>query len=286
MKVSVIIPAHNEARYIEGCIQSLMKQTVKADEIILINNNSTDKTVQIAKKFPIKIINEKKQGITLARNRGFNSAKYEIIARTDADTILPANWIKKIKTNFLNSDLVALSGPAEFYDLPELIQNSHWQSKATLLTLIKSYNKIVRKMTKHDCLYGPNYALRADVWKKVKRKVCLNDKKVHEDLDLAIHLSPYGKIKFDNSLIVDTSVRRWRKPEAYFEYLIRGLKSIQSHRKTGIRQKGEQIMKNFLSKTLQDTFPPSVDNKIRVLGKKFSATRLKTKSFLQKFDDL
>ncbi len=248
IKVSVVIPVHNEEAYIGACLESLMHQTDPANEIIVVNNNSTDNTAKIARKYPVKVLTEKKQGLTPARNKGFNQAKYAIIARTDADTILPPNWIKLIKKSFLDKKLVAVSGPAEFYDLPELIQNSHWQSKPTLFKLIKSYNNLVKKMTKHDCIYGPNYSIRGSAWKKVKDQVCLNDKQVHEDLDLAIHLAPFGRIKFDNNLIVKTSVRRWKKPEAYLDYLYRGLKSINKHKGIRTKEKSKLFVRKIVSK--------------------------------------
>ncbi|HSW47873.1 MAG TPA: glycosyltransferase family 2 protein [Candidatus Saccharimonadales bacterium] len=248
IKVSIVIPVHNEGEYIGACLESLMRQIDPADEIIVVNNNSTDNTVKIAKTYPVKILHEKTQGLTPTRNRGFNNAKYEIIARTDGDTILPSNWITMIKKSFSDENLVAVSGPAEFYDLPELFQNSHWQSKPTWVKLIKSYNKLVKKMTKHDCIYGPNYAIRKKAWKKVKNSVCLNDKQVHEDLDLAIHLSPFGKIKFDNSMIVKTSVRRWKKPDTYLEYLYRGLKSINKHKGIRTKEKSKMFVRKIVSK--------------------------------------
>jgi len=280
MKISVIVPVYNEERYIAACLDSLVRQSVPADEIIVVNNNSTDSTSAIVKKYPVKIINEKKQGMISARNRGFNTASYEIIARTDADTVLPPDWIKKIKKGFLDKNLVALSGPAEFYDLPELIQNSHWQSKPTWVKLIKSYNRIVKKMTKHDCVYGPNYSIRKTAWDKIKNNVCLNDKQVHEDLDIAIHLAPYGKIKFDNTLMVNTSVRRWKRPDAYFEYLYRGLKSIQKHRENVVKIKGKQLVKKIVSKAFQEP----IDFKMGNLSRRLSVNRSKIKSRPQKFD--
>lgn len=249
LRVSVVIPVYNEERYLAACLDSLMAQSVKADEIIIVDNNSTDASVAIAKKYPVTIVHEKKQGMTPARNRGFNSARYEIIARTDADTILPPTWIKRIKKAFLDDELVAISGPASFYDLPTIVKRSP-QSKITLLKVIKSYNRIVKQLLKHDCLYGPNCALRRQAWNQIKTSVCLNDKQVHEDLDLAIHLAPLGKIKFIGNLTVNTSVRRWKKPDAYFEYLYRGLKSIQKHRQLGVKRRSKEIVKKFVEKAL------------------------------------
>jgi len=55
MKVSVVVPAYNEEAYIGNCLESLTNQKVKPDEIIVVNNNSTDATVKIAKRFPVRI---------------------------------------------------------------------------------------------------------------------------------------------------------------------------------------------------------------------------------------
>jgi len=113
---------------------------------------------------------------------------------------------------------------------------------------IKSYNTIVRQFLKHDCLYGPNYALRKNAWEQIKNSVCLDDKKVHEDLDVAIHISPFGNIKFINSLSVKTSARRWKRPEAYLEYLYRGLLSIQRHKQLAVKLRGKQLVKKVMEK--------------------------------------
>ncbi len=247
LRVSVVIPVYNEGEYLTTCLDSLMKQSVKADEIIIVDNNSTDDTVVIAQQYPVKIIREKKQGITSARNRGFNEARYEIIARTDADTILPPTWIKRIKKAFTDEKLVGISGPASFYDLPAIFKRT-WQTKTASIKFIRSYNTIVKQILRHNCLFGPNLAIRKTAWNKIKNSVCMDDTKVHEDLDLAIHLSPLGKIKFLKTLTVSTSVRRWKRPEAYIEYLYRGLKSIQRHRQLAVKQRSKQFVKKVVEK--------------------------------------
>lgn len=255
LKVSVVIPVYNEEKYIGACLESLIKQNVKPDEILVIDNNSTDNSINIIKNYPVKIVHETKQGMIPARDRGFNEARYDIIIRTDADTILPVNWIKRIKKVFDNEDIVAVSGPASFYDLPSLVRSS--KSKALSLKFIMSYNKIVKQLLKHDCLYGPNYAIRKQAWEQIKSSVCLDDKKVHEDLDLAIHIAPLGKIKFMHSLVVKTSARRWKRPEAYIEYLYRGLVSIQRHKQIAVKLRSKQFVKKVMEKAFSFEQIPS-----------------------------
>lgn len=200
MKVSVVIPVYNEEKYIKKCLDSLMKQIDPPNEIIVVDNNSTDKTVEIIKKFPVRIVYETQQGTTQARNRGFNEARYEIIARTDADTILPYNWIKNIKNNIKDSSTVGITGATLFYDAPF----------AQLITNIQTYIffKISKVFLGHIPLYGPNCAIKKKFWEKIKNSVCLNDKEVHEDMDLAMHLAPYGNICFIPSLQIKVSARR------------------------------------------------------------------------------
>lgn len=220
MKVSVIIPAFNEKKYIAHCLESLKQQEDKPDEIIVVDNNCTDQTIKIAKKYLVRIIKEKKQGIVFARNKGFNAAAGDILARCDADSILPPNWIKKIKINFKKNKIAGVTGPVVFYDLP---------LKANFSIL---YLKIMKFMQKGETLLGPNMAITKDIWLKIKDKVCVDEKKVHEDIDLAIHiLKEGGKIKYDWGLIANISGRRIKKkPQSFFiEYPIRAIKNIYFH---------------------------------------------------------
>lgn len=219
MKVSVVVPAHNEERYIRKCLRSLLAQEEKADEIIVVDNNSTDKTAAIAEKMGIKVLKEKRQGIIFARNTGFDACQGDIIARTDADTVVPRKWIKIIKKDFEDHNIAALSGPAKF-------------GIESLLPLVKliffQTNKVILG---HHTLYGPNMALKKSMWEKVKSETCRNDKLVHEDIDLGIHIARYGHIWFDPNLIVKTSARRIKDPKTFFiKYNIKWVKSIQRHK--------------------------------------------------------
>ena len=226
IKVSVIIPVYNEEKYIEDCLKSLIHQTEKPDEIIIVDNNSTDKTVEIAKKYPVKIVYAKEQGITPARNMGFNAAKYEILARTDADSRVPVTWIARIKKLFTdNPDIVALSGPAKFTDIPKIKQKAYWQ--ANLL-----YFRLFKRLLKQETLFGPNLALRTSAWKLVKNDICLSDKIVHEDTDLSIHIGYLGEILFVKNLVVSSSARRWKRLYPHFEYPYRYLRTIQHHKQS------------------------------------------------------
>jgi len=222
MKVSIVIPAYNEEKCLGQCLKSIVEQIDQPDEVIVVDNNSTDKTAEIAKQFGAKVVKEEKQGMIFARNRGFNEAKYEIMARCDADTILPKDWIKKIKKNF-RKNINALTGPVIFYDLP-----LHFDLSAKLYFL---FLKVIQGFK--NTLAGPNMILAKSLWNKVKDNVCLDDKRVHEDIDLALHINKVGgKIYIDPSLVVKVSGRRIvNNPFSFFcEYPIRLLKTEFNHR--------------------------------------------------------
>lgn len=220
MNVSVVIPAYNEEKYLGKCLESLRSQDEKPSEVIVVDNNCTDKTIEIAKNFNVSIIKETNQGMIQARNAGFNTARYEIIARTDSDAILPKDWISKIKKAFEDPKLGAFSGPAAYF---ERLPMSKISSFATFVGFY-----IIGLFLKHPPMLGPNMALRKSVWEKIKKNVCLNDRDVHEDIDLSIHLAEVTKIKFDRNFIIRTTRGRWLR--IFTEYIVRLIKTLASHK--------------------------------------------------------
>jgi len=105
-KISVIIPAFNEEKYLPACLESLRKQSFRDFEVIVVDNNSTDRTGEIARNYGFKVVEEKRQGMIPARERGFREAKAQIIARTDADTVVTPNWLKVIDESFRKNPFV------------------------------------------------------------------------------------------------------------------------------------------------------------------------------------
>ena len=222
MKVSVIIPAYNEERLLPQCLESLMRQEVQADEIIVVDNNSRDRTAEIAQSFGVKVIRETQQGRSYARNAGFNAAQHEILARCDADSMFPLNWIKQLKQSFQKEQIVGLTGPVYFYDL---------NPKGKLQKIPKmlhtfSYFTSCKLALGHEGLFGSNMAIRKDAWMKIKDEVCHNDGNLHEDMDLAVHLNQHGTIKFDRNFIAYISARRVKSLSGYTDYPLRWFKSV------------------------------------------------------------
>ncbi|SFD17650.1 glycosyltransferase family 2 protein [Algibacter pectinivorans] len=87
---SVVIPLYNKEDYIENTLNSVLNQNYKNFEIVIINDGSTDRSIDVVKRFldsRIKIFNQKNKGLSNARNSGIKHAKYEYIAFLDADDL-------------------------------------------------------------------------------------------------------------------------------------------------------------------------------------------------------
>ncbi|MBS7648907.1 glycosyltransferase, partial [Candidatus Bathyarchaeota archaeon] len=89
--VSIIIPAFNSEATIKDLLESLMLLDYSKDnlEIIIVDGGSTDRTMEIAKSYPVRIIVESRKGINVARNAGVKSSKGEILVFTDSDCVIP-----------------------------------------------------------------------------------------------------------------------------------------------------------------------------------------------------
>lgn len=114
MKVSVLIPCYNEEASIARCITSCLEQSHKPDEIIVVNDGSTDKSLHILKTFKkkIKIINLPKNvgNKSYAQEKGLKYVTGDIVVTTDGDGVLDKDFIKNIIKEFKNPNIVASAG--------------------------------------------------------------------------------------------------------------------------------------------------------------------------------
>src|SRR5579885_2998873 len=111
LTLSIVIPVYNEEHHIKACLDAIATQTVKPDEVIVVDNNCTDNTVKIAKTYSfVKVVPEPVQGRTAARNCGFNTATCDIIGRIDADSILLPNWVERVLVDFSDPTVSGVTG--------------------------------------------------------------------------------------------------------------------------------------------------------------------------------
>ena len=205
--ISVVIPALNDAAMLEQCLAALAVQSRPADEIIVVDNGSTDATAAVARAAGATVVDEPRPGIFPATAAGFDAAAGDILARLDADSVPPPDWLARVEAQLADGSITALTGPGDFYGGNAL---THWFGRTLY---IGGYFWFVTLMLGHAPLFGSNLALRADAWRRIRGSVHRDRRDVHDDLDLAFHLEPDMEVRYDPTLRVGISSRpfgSWR----------------------------------------------------------------------------
>jgi len=239
MKVSVVIPAHNEEKNIEKTIEALLAQDYPNLEIIIVDNASSDRTNEVAKKYEqsnveisLRVVYESKKGLLQARERGRKEATGEIIVNMDADCLPRPDHISLGVAHFKSdtkNKIVAVTGPYDYYD-------GHPVFRHTSLSL----QKYIYRFTSHllqlpfikggAVLIGGNNFIRADILEKAGGyNVAITF--YGEDTDTAKRIAPHGKVVFDPGLSVKSSARRFKEEgniKITFKYLFHFWKTIFS----------------------------------------------------------
>jgi len=211
MKVTVVIPALNEEKYIAKTLKSIREQTIKP-EIIVVDSGSSDGTVEVAAKYADKILKGKKN-IAYNRQIGAEEGTGEIIVTTDADCIHPREWLSKLIKYFDDERVVCVSG--QTLPIKEEGNFLDFLCYFTANLILKAVNDLLGKAL----FRGSNVAYRKDVFLKAGGY----DTKLiaREDSELTRRLSKYGKTIFDMNIKVYTSMRRrkntgWLKTMRYY----------------------------------------------------------------------
>ncbi len=143
-KISAVISAHNEEKNIERCLKSLKF----ADEIVVIDNSSSDKTAEIAKRYTDKIFSQKNnpKEIDIQKNFGFEKATSEWILSIDADEEVPEELASEIKkTLALNNKINGYYVPRKNIIFGKFIQNTGWYPDPQLRLFRRGKAKYVKQ---------------------------------------------------------------------------------------------------------------------------------------------
>lgn len=110
-EISVVVPVYNGEKYIKKCLESLLSQSVRPREIIVVDDGSIDNSAKIAATFPVELVrHEKNQGLASARNSGVIEAKTEIIAFIDVDCAAREDMLENMLKNYNEPDVGGVGG--------------------------------------------------------------------------------------------------------------------------------------------------------------------------------
>lgn len=206
--ISVVIPSLNDAAFLDSCLTALASGTRIADELVVVDNGSTDDTAAVARRHGARVVAESVRGVASATSAGFDAATGDVIARLDADSVPPADWVERVAHAFESDPgLEALTGPGHFYG------GSAFTRALGRALYIGGYFSTMRVVLGHPPLFGSNMALRADAWRRMSGSVHRADPDIHDDFDIAFRLPRGARVRYDRSLVVGVSARpfsTWR----------------------------------------------------------------------------
>jgi len=211
MRISFVIPAHNEERHVPECLESVARELARTPcdaEVIVVNNASTDRTGEVARGYSfVRVVDEPRKGLVRARHAGFAASAGELVANIDADTILPEGWLATVIAEFAKDErLAALSGPFIYHDLPL------FHRALTRLFYIAGYLSYVANhyvFRAGAMLQGGNFIVRRAHLEQAGGF----DTSIEfygEDTDVARRISKIGKVKWTFQLPMYASGRRLR----------------------------------------------------------------------------
>lgn len=200
--VSVVIPTRNDGIELKVCLDLLSRQTRPADEIIVVDNSSSDDTEAICAAAGVRRIAVDLPGIPATAAAGFDMARGAFIARLDTDSRPPADWIERVEETLRAAGPgTAVTGPGAFYGGNPL---TRWAGRHVFLG---AYFRVLGFLLGHPPVYGSNFALRRELWAALRTSVVRDNALVHDDLDISYRLRPDMNVVYDPTLTVGVSAR-------------------------------------------------------------------------------
>ena len=200
-KISVVIPTLNEGKRIRNCLLSIANQDFPYSyEVIVIDGGSNDNTLKIVKSFDVTRVEEAELGRGRARQLGAEVATGDILIFTEADCIVPSDWLLKYYQIFTeNPSVIGFSGSYEFIRGKKSIN--------LVLKWIFSFTDMVVRFTKGESTFrGTNFGVRReDILRHGGFKQQFSP---FDDVEAGYRLANFGHVRYVPELKVKTDNRR------------------------------------------------------------------------------
>ena len=139
-KFSIIVPVYNVEKYIDKCLRSIVDQNFSDYEVIVVNDGTKDNSMGIVKKYPFKIINQKNQGLSVARNTGVKEAKGDYLIFLDSDDYIDKDLLKCLSKSLKNKPDVVRFQIREIYGDKDSVD--YKEEAFSSLNGVEAFNRI------------------------------------------------------------------------------------------------------------------------------------------------
>lgn len=204
--VSVVIPCLDDAALLRRCLASLAEQEMPAEEIIVVDNGSSDDSAEVARAGGARVVPELRRGITWATRTGFDAATGDVLLRLDADVTLAADFLARVHAAWDAAEVspgrrvVGVTGTARF-ELPGRLGD------LAARIYLGAYRRSVGSALGHHPLYGTNCSVRADWWREIRGRIDSADTYAHDDMQLSFAVRPGETVWFQQDLTLLTDPR-------------------------------------------------------------------------------
>ncbi|NYF16707.1 hypothetical protein HDC37_001532 [Microbacterium sp. AK009] len=223
-RISVVIPVKDDADELRQALAALGEQTVRPDEVVVLDNGSDDHVETVAREAGTRLVRVPGGGIPRANAAAFDAATGDIVARMDADCRPGPTWVAGIVRAFdARPELAAVTGGGRFVDGPA------WLRRPLAAIYLFAYSASLWPALGHAPLWGSNLAVRREAWQRVAHLVHRDDPDVHDDLDLAFHLGERHRIALVPGLPMGVSMRPFADASAMRRRFRRGIHTVFLH---------------------------------------------------------
>ncbi|MFH1609311.1 MAG: glycosyltransferase [Candidatus Bipolaricaulota bacterium] len=208
-RVTVVVPVLNEERLLADTLRALRAQMFIGFDLIVVDNGSTDRSLEIAREFTDHVLCEPEPGSAWAMHRGISEAMGTVvIACADADTVYPPRWLERMVKALDKDGVVAVYGPMGFRD-------SWWICRAFEVLGYTLFAILSRALGVHQ-VGAANFGMRRDAYFAAGGYPPVAHL-ASPDLRLALRLTRVGKVRFVPGLVCYTSGRRFARGSALGE---------------------------------------------------------------------
>ncbi|MGP6173194.1 glycosyltransferase family 2 protein [Corynebacterium sp. A21] len=224
--VSLVIPCLNDAQLLKRCLASFGNQRIRPDEIIVVDNGSTDDSAQVAREAGAQVVVEARRGITWATLTGFDAADGDILLRVDADAEAAPDFIARLHRAWKAAEqspgrrVIGVTGSARF-ELPGAL------GRILSSVYLGAYLSSVGSALGHYPFFGTNYSIRADWWREVRDGVDFSDTYVHEDMHLSFAVRDHETVWFQSDLLLTMDNRALHDSRQLLVRFLRGVYTIR-----------------------------------------------------------